>query len=80
MGRKITREDILRDWPAGEYLYKAPDYILGTHPAETGEVTWHTGTQLSKAKAQADVAKQYQAPREDSAKWLKEINPWVLGQ
>jgi hypothetical protein len=68
MGRKITREDILRDWPAGEYLYKAPGYVPGTHPAETGDVTWHTGTQLSKAKAQADIARQDQALREDSAK------------
>jgi hypothetical protein len=68
MGTKITREDILRDWPAGEYLYKAPDYVPGTHPAETGDVTRHTGTQLSKAKAQADIARQDQTPREDSAK------------
>ena len=59
-GRKITREDILRKWPAGQYLYKDPDYVPGTHPVETGDVTWHTGTQLSKAKAQADVAKQDQ--------------------
>jgi hypothetical protein len=29
MGRKIAREDILRDWPAGEYLYKDPDYVPG---------------------------------------------------
>jgi hypothetical protein len=63
MGRKITREDILRDWPAGEYLYKSPDYLPGTHPAEAGDVTWHTGTQLSKAKAQADVARPVQALR-----------------
>ena len=56
MEGKITREDILRDWPAGEYLYKAPDYVPGTHPAETGDVTWHTGTQLSKAKAQLQTS------------------------
>jgi hypothetical protein len=68
MQRRITREDILRDWPAGEYLYKDPDYVEGTHPAETCDVTWHTETQLSKAKAQADVVRPDQAPREDSAK------------
>ncbi len=68
MGTKITQEDVLRDWSAGEYLYKDPDYVPGTHPGETGDVTWHTGTQLSKAKAQADIARQDQALREDSAK------------
>jgi hypothetical protein len=68
MGRKLTREDILRDWPAREYLYKAPDYEPGTHPAETGDVTWHTGTQLSKAKAHADVARQDKALRKEGTK------------
>jgi hypothetical protein len=66
MERKITREDILRDWPGGQYLYKDPDHVPGTHPAETGDVTWQTGTQLSGAKKLAE--RQDQAPREDSAK------------
>jgi hypothetical protein len=66
MRRKITKEDILRDWPVGEYLYKDPDYVPGTHPAETGDVTWHTGTQLSRAKELAK--RQNQALREDGAK------------
>ena len=48
--KEITREDILRDWPAGEYLYKVPDHVPGTHPAETGDVNWHTGTQLIASK------------------------------
>jgi hypothetical protein len=68
MGTKFTREDIIRRWSTGEYLYKDPDYVPGTHPAETGDVTWHTGTQLSKAKAQADAPRQDQALREESAK------------
>ena len=41
MGTKITREDIIRRWSTGEYLYKDPDYVPGTHPAEAGDVTWH---------------------------------------
>jgi hypothetical protein len=65
MVKKVTKEDILRDWPAGEYLYKSPDHVPGTHPAETGDVTWHTGIQLSKA--QPNVARQDQALRKEGA-------------
>jgi hypothetical protein len=70
MRRKITREDILRDWPAGEYLYKAPDHVPGTHPAETGDVTWHTWTQLSAALKRSpdeNIRRQDQALREEGA-------------
>jgi hypothetical protein len=70
MRKKITREDILRDWPAGEYLYKDPDHVPGTHPAETGDVTWHTGTQLRgalKRSPEENIARQDQAPRKEGA-------------
>jgi hypothetical protein len=29
------------DWVDGEYLYRDPDYVEGSHPMDTDDVTWH---------------------------------------
>jgi hypothetical protein len=31
----------LKDWVGGADLYRDPDYVEGTHPMDTDDVTWH---------------------------------------
>jgi hypothetical protein len=31
----------IEGWNAGEYLYRDPDYVEGSHPMDTDDVTWH---------------------------------------
>lgn len=35
-------EDIInKEWIGGQDLYRDPEYIKGSHPMDTDEVTWH---------------------------------------
>jgi hypothetical protein len=33
-------EEEIEDWGVGD-LYRDPDYVEGSHPMDTGDVTWH---------------------------------------
>ena len=57
---KATEGDRKKDWEPGAYEYVDPKYVTGTHPTETGDVTWHTGTLLRGAKPKDDVDKLVQ--------------------
>ncbi len=36
-----TDKGSVEDWVGGEDLYRDPDYVEGSHPMDTDDVTWH---------------------------------------
>jgi len=62
---RIPEGDWRKKWKLGTYDYLDPEYKPGTHEVERGDVTWH---QLRTRRDVQDIAKQDQAPPEESAK------------
>ena len=65
---KIPEDDWKKTSEPGTYAYLAPGYEPGTHEIERGDVTWHQlRTRGNVQDAAKDIAKQDEAPPEESA-------------
>lgn len=60
-------EDIMnKEWVGGQDLYRDPDYVEGSHPMDTGEVTWHHQWQLPKTAPTSDKLSEGQDGKRSS--------------